>query len=60
MQQIYNFAFTEQEANVILNALGQRPYIEVAELIAKIHQQADSSMNAEAVDENNESEQEAE
>lgn len=38
--QNYTFTFTEQEANVILNALGQRPYVEVAGLIGKIQQQA--------------------
>jgi len=27
---------TEQQMNIILNALGQRPFIEVAELIDKI------------------------
>lgn len=40
MGDIYTFTLTEQEANIILNALAQRPYIEVADLIAKIHQQA--------------------
>ena len=40
MDDVYTFVFTEQEANIILNALAQRPYIEVADLIAKIHQQA--------------------
>ena len=36
----YTFTLTEQEANVILNALAQRPYIEVVDVIEKIHQQA--------------------
>lgn len=36
----YNLELTEQEINTILFALSQRPYIEVVELIAKIHQQA--------------------
>ena len=36
----YTFTLTEREANVMLNALAQRPYVEVADLIAKIHEQA--------------------
>ena len=40
MGDVYTFVLTEQEANIILNALAQRPYIEVADLIAKIHHQA--------------------
>ena len=36
----YSFNFTEQEINNILFALAQRPYVEVVELIAKIHEQA--------------------
>jgi len=58
MQKTYSFTFTEQEANVILNALAQRPYIEVAELIGKIQQQAATSdepeVHAAAEDETNE------
>ena len=34
------FEFSEQEATVILNALGQMPYIEVFQLIAKLQEQA--------------------
>lgn len=37
----YSLNFTEQEVNAILFALSQRPYIEVSELISKIHKQAE-------------------
>ena len=37
----YTFVFTEEQANIILNALSVRPYVEVAELIATIHKQAE-------------------
>jgi hypothetical protein len=46
MDDVYTFVLTEQEANIILNALAQRPYIEVADLIAKIHQQAQEQKKA--------------
>ena len=34
------FSFTEQEANVILQALAAQPYSQVAAVIAKLQQQA--------------------
>ena len=40
MKKEYVFKLTEEEANVVLNALTVRPYIEVAELIGKLHDQA--------------------
>ena len=36
----YTLTLTEDDANTILHALSLRPYIEVAELIGKIHMQA--------------------
>ncbi|WCL82428.1 hypothetical protein PPO43_04860 [Saprospira sp. CCB-QB6] len=36
-----------QEINKILQALGQRPFNEVYELIGKIHEQANAQMHAE-------------
>lgn len=36
----YNFIFTEQEINYILNLISKQPYVEVVELIANIHKQA--------------------
>lgn len=36
----YEFKLTEQEINYILNVIVKQPYIEVSELIAKIHKQA--------------------
>lgn len=36
----YQFTFTEQEINYILNTLSKQPYIEVVDLIGKIHEQA--------------------
>lgn len=42
----YTFTMTEREANIMLNALAQRPYAEVAGLIAKIHEQAEKQTEA--------------
>ena len=36
----YKFTLTEEQVNIVLNALAMRPYFEVTELIAEIHQQA--------------------
>ena len=41
----YVFKLTEDQANVILNALALRPYCEVAALIGEIHSQADAQEN---------------
>lgn len=41
----YNFKFTEKEANIILNALGQQPYITIADIIQKMQQQATEQRN---------------
>lgn len=38
------FEFTEQEANVILNALAAQPYAQVAALIAKLQSQAQEQL----------------
>jgi len=34
-----------QAWNIVLNALGQRPYAEVMELVAEIKKQADAQVN---------------
>lgn len=36
----YNFTLTENQINIIMNALSNRPYGEVVELIAEIQKQA--------------------
>lgn len=36
----YNFTLTENQTNIIMNALASRPYGEVFELIAEIQKQA--------------------
>lgn len=36
-----------QAWNIVMNALGQRPFIEVADLIAKIKQQAEQMISQE-------------
>lgn len=36
----YKFELTEQEANKVLFALSKEPYIEVVDIINKIHEQA--------------------
>jgi hypothetical protein len=35
-----------QAWNIVLNALGQRPYAEVVELVAELKKQADAQVNA--------------
>jgi hypothetical protein len=42
--QTINFTFTLDEANVILQALGKQPYMDVHQLIQKIHAQASAQM----------------
>lgn len=43
---------TIAEVNVIMQALGNAPYVQVAELIQKIREQAQSQMAAPAPEEN--------
>lgn len=43
----YTLNLTEQEVNNILFALAQMPYVEVVELIAKIHKQAEETESSE-------------
>lgn len=40
MDQIIKLEFTVAEINALLNILAQKPYVEVAQYIHKIHQQA--------------------
>ena len=35
----YKLTLTEEQVNIVLNALAMRPYFEVTELITEIHQQ---------------------
>lgn len=42
----FNFTFTESEANAILQAIGNLPYVQAQPIIAKIQQQAQVQMNA--------------
>lgn len=47
---MYKFEFTEEEVNKILFSLAKEPYIEVVDIINKIHEQAneqDNEVNAE-------------
>jgi hypothetical protein len=39
-----NITFTEQELGVVLNALAQRPFAEVFQLIGKIQQEAQAQL----------------
>ncbi|MEM7038818.1 MAG: hypothetical protein AAF570_17690 [Bacteroidota bacterium] len=41
-----NIRLSIQEANTILSALGQMPYLRVAQLIESIRAQADGQLNA--------------
>ena len=40
----FNFAFSVEETNIILNALASQPYGQVAKLIESIQQQAQSQV----------------
>jgi hypothetical protein len=44
MEKIMQLNFTEQELNIVFNALAQRPYAEVFQLIGKIQQEAQSQL----------------
>ena len=44
MNQTIKFELTVQEANLMLQALGNMPYIQVAEFIAKLKQSADAQV----------------
>ena len=46
MTQTVKIELTVQEANLVLNALGQMPYIQVAEFIGKFKTQADSQLQS--------------
>ena len=48
MQEL-TLQLTTQQVNVILDALGARPYVEVYELIASIQRQARSQLAAPSV-----------
>jgi hypothetical protein len=39
-ERVFNFELLEQEANIVMNALGQRPFAEVEQLVNKIRLQA--------------------
>ena len=41
---IMNITFTEQELNVVLNALAQRPFAEVFQLVGKIQTEAQEQL----------------
>lgn len=47
MIEVLKLEITQQEAQIILNALIKQPYIEVAEVIAHIQQQASDQMQGE-------------
>ena len=39
-----NITFTEQELNIVLNALAQRPFAEVFQLVSKIQAEAQEQL----------------
>tara|TARA_R110000868_G_scaffold317678_1_gene578464 strand:+ start:658 stop:798 length:141 start_codon:yes stop_codon:yes gene_type:complete len=41
------FTLTVPEANAVMQALGQMPFVQVADLIAKLKKQAEEQLNAE-------------
>ena len=45
-----NLTLTEEEANIILNALGNQPYVQVAKVIQSIMQQAQPQPDLKAVE----------
>lgn len=46
MNPTFTLAFSAEELNLVLNALGQRPYVEVFNLITSIQQQATAQAQA--------------
>jgi hypothetical protein len=54
--QNVNISMTVAQWNVVMNALGQRPFAEVAEIIGLIKTQAESQLAPKTVDESIESE----
>ena len=44
--QTIRLEFTVDEINIILEALGEQPYIKVSQLIGKIQQQASQQLQA--------------
>ena len=54
----YTFTFTEQEANLMLQALASRPYGEVAPLISKLQKQVQAQVHPEEEAEKEKSPQE--
>lgn len=41
----FNLQFTEAELNIVFNALTQRPFAEVAQLVGKIQQEVQAQAN---------------
>ena len=54
--QNVNISMTVAQWNVVMNALGQRPFAEVAEIIGLIKTQAESQLAPKTVDESIEAE----
>ena len=46
MELMINLSFTVMETNMVLGALGQRPYAEVAELMQKIKTEGEAQLVA--------------
>jgi len=46
MELMINLSFTVMETNMVLAALGQRPYAEVAELMQKIKTEGEAQLVA--------------
>lgn len=44
----FSLTLTLNEVNVILRSLGQHPFVEIADLIGKIKQQAEAQLKIEA------------
>ena len=44
MEKLMQLTFTEQELNVVLNALAQRPFAEVFQLVGKIQAEAQAQL----------------
>lgn len=43
---MFKLEFSEQEINIIFNALGQRPFLEVAQLVGRLQQEVQSQASA--------------
>ena len=47
---MFKLEFSEQELNIIFNALGQRPFVEVAQLVGRLQQEVQQQVTPRAAE----------